>query len=563
MNKKALLILAVFAVAGCSEVQQEAQIPVKMIIETDMGNDIDDALALALALRAVDNGQVELLAVGCHKNCPTAAAFTDAVCTYYGHPEVPVAMSHTPVQEFTDYVDYTACEKDFAKTASEYAEPVALYRKILSAQPDKSVTFVSLGFGTTLAQLLESAPDEYSPLNGVDLVAQKTKGLSVMAGSYGEKKRSEYNVRNDIPAMQKVFAQWPTAIWQNPFEIGKQTMYPGALIEQNLGFYEPNPVVEAYKLYQQMPYDRPSWDILSVLYTIHPDLFTHSVAGTVTVDDEGYTWFTPDKGGKHIVLSATLDQPQAIMQAEQAMTLRYGQWAEQKKLICFDLDATLTDHRCPLEPANRALLDTLKQKYSLVMVCAGNCPRVYKQMGEYPIDILGNYGMQESTVENGEFKIVREDVFPADTAFFREQNDYLRAKYGYDKVIYGEPLEFHATGMVTMALLGTGAPVELKHKFDPDRAKRRVMYPEVCEIFKDYSVYIGGSSSFDFSAKQYNKYDAALRYAQEHGYTLDQVLFIGDDFADGGGDSHVRIKGMDYIWITDYTKAPEVLKFLY
>ena len=92
------------------------------------------------------------------------------------------------------------------------------------------------------------------------------------------------------------------------------------------------------------------------------------------------------------------------------------------------------------------------------------------------------------------------------------------------------------------------------------------MYPEVCEIFKDYSVYIGGSSSFDFSAKQYNKqynkYDASLRYATEHGYTLDQVLFIGDDFADGGGDSHVRIKGMDYIWITDYTKTPEILNFL-
>ena len=89
------------------------------------------------------------------------------------------------------------------------------------------------------------------------------------------------------------------------------------------------------------------------------------------------------------------------------------------------------------------------------------------------------------------------------------------------------------------------------------------MYPEVCEIFKDYSVYIGGSSSFDFSAKQYNKYDAAMRYATEHGYTEDQVLFIGDDFDDVGGDSHVRIKGMDYIKIVDYTRTPEVLKFLY
>lgn len=563
MRKQLISIIGLaFAVCSCTQSEQAVQAPLKMIIETDMGNDIDDALALALALRAVDNGEAELLAVGCHKNCPTAAAYTDAVCTFYGHPEIPVAMSITPVQEFSNYTDYSATEKDFVKSRTEYPEPVALYRKILASQPDGSVTFVSLGFGTTIAQLLESAPDEYSPLAGVDLIARKTRGLSIMAGSYGEKKRSEYNVRNDIPAMQKVFEKWPTAIWQNPFEIGKQTMYPGALIGQNLGYYEPNPVVAGYEAYQQMPYDRPSWDILSVLYPLRPELFTHSEKGTVTVDDEGYTWFTPDPEGKHIVLSATLDQPQALMKAEQDYTLRYGQWAEQKKLICFDLDATLTDHRCPLESAARQLLDTLKQKYDLVMVCAGNCPRVYKQMGEYPINILGNYGMQESTVENGELKIVREDVFPADTAFFLKQNGYLREKYGYTK-IYGDPVEFHKSGMVTLALLGTDAPLDLKHKFDPDRAKRRVMYPEVCEIFKDYCVYIGGSSSFDFSAKQYNKYAASMRYATEHGYSEDQVLFVGDDFGDGGGDSHVRINGMDYIWIKDYTKTPEILSFLY
>jgi inosine-uridine nucleoside N-ribohydrolase len=183
---------------------------------------------------------------------------------------------------------------------------------------------VSLGFGTTLAQLLESGPDNNSPLSGMDLVARKTRGLSVMAGSYGEKKRAEYNVVNDIPAMQKVFEQWPTAIWQNPFEIGKQTMYPGALIEQNLGYSEPNPVAEGYKLYKEMPYDRPSWDILSVLYPIHPELFTHSVPGTVRVDAEGYTWFEPAPDGRHIVLSATLDQPQALVNAEQDYTCAAG-----------------------------------------------------------------------------------------------------------------------------------------------------------------------------------------------------------------------------------------------
>ncbi len=320
--RKALIPLFITLLAGvcCTPSQKAESALPRLIIETDMGNDIDDALALALALRAVDNGQASLLAVGCHKKSATAAAFTDAVCTWYGHPEVEVAMSTTPVQEFSDYVDYTVCENDFQKSRTEYPEPVALYRRILASQPDKSVTFVSLGFGTTLAQLLDSGPDEYSPLAGVDLVKKKTAGLSIMAGSYGENKRAEYNVVNDIPAMQKVFAQWPTAIWQNPFEIGKQTMYPGAIIERNFGYSEPNPVVEAYKLYRQMPYDRPSWDILSVLYTVQPELFTNSVAGTVSVDDDGYTWFTPDDKGLHRVLSATLDQPQAIMKAEQDMT---------------------------------------------------------------------------------------------------------------------------------------------------------------------------------------------------------------------------------------------------
>jgi len=54
-----------------------------------------------------------------------------------------------------------------------------------------------------------------------------------------------------------------------------------------------------------------------------------------------------------------------------------------------------------------------------------------------------------------------------------------------------------------------------------------------------------------------------MRYAAEHGYVKDQILFVGDDFADGGNDSQIRLGGMDYILIDDYTKLPEKLHFLY
>jgi hydroxymethylpyrimidine pyrophosphatase-like HAD family hydrolase len=210
---------------------------------------------------------------------------------------------------------------------------------------------------------------------------------------------------------------------------------------------------------------------------------------------------------------------------------------------------------------SRALLDALGKRYHLVMCGAGNVARVFNQMGNYPIELIGNYGMMEAKVENGELVITKQIVTEVDKEFFLRETNRLREKYGYTEYA-GEPIEWHPSGMVTFALIGTKAKREDKHVFDPDRAKRRVMYPEVLEIFKDYTVFIGGSTSFDIVAKQYNKYDATMEYAKRHGYTKEQVLFFGDDMGDGGGDSHVRLGGMDYIHVLDYTRIAEMAAFL-
>ena len=232
-----------------------------------------------------------------------------------------------------------------------------------------------------------------------------------------------------------------------------------------------------------------------------------------------------------------------------------------KRLLCFDLDGTLTQHKSHMSQENKDLLQKLTEKYKVIMVGAGNAPRIYNQMEQFPIDIIANYGMQESAMMDGEFKIIREDTTVPDKEYFNRTCQYLREKYGYTEYAGGH-LEFHASGMVTFCLLGSGAKIEDKVVFDPDRSKRRVLYEEVCYLFPDHVVYIGGSSSFDFAPKQYNKYDAIMKYADEHGYSLEEILFVGDDFGDGGGDSHVRIKGMDYVQVDDYTKLPELLSFL-
>lgn len=306
--------------------------PVGLIIETDMGNDIDDAIALALAHKGMDEGMVDLLMVSNHKasekDCPSA--FIDMMNTYYAHPEVAVARCATPVvNKDRDYtapvveMDYPRC----GRYTGGYPEAVAEYRRILSGRPNHSVVIVSLGFAPALAQLLESGPDSYSRLSGRDLVKKKVKYLSIMAGSYGPddtipingaratyfdgfKKRAEYNVRKDIPSMQKVFDRWPTPIYQNPFELGTEVMYPGKAIWKRTG----NPMFDAYRSYKPQCYDRPSWDILSVAFVFRPDLFQVSDPVTVTVDDEGYTHVK--SGGSHRILILTEEQKALLKEYE-------------------------------------------------------------------------------------------------------------------------------------------------------------------------------------------------------------------------------------------------------
>lgn len=269
---------------------------------------------------------------------------------------------------------------------------------------------------------------------------------------------------------------------------------------------------------------------------------------------------TADFAMRHSVTYVSTDYPEGMKPLMDA--IRELKWKQEKKLICFDLDGTLTQHKTPLTAENRAVLDTLAKRYDLLMAGGGNCKRIYTQMGEYPIDILGNYGMEESRVVDGEFTMVREEKCPVDRKFFTKACNDLRKEYGYTAYA-GDPLEFHESGMVTFALLGTKADKAEKLRFDPDKIKRRIMFPKMQEIFRDYSVFIGGTTSFDITPKQYNKFDAVMRYAAEKGYTIDQILFVGDDFTDGGNDSQIRLGGMDYIQIDDFTRLAEKLRILF
>ena len=250
-----------------------------VIFETDMGNDVDDALAIDMLYKYNKQKRINLMAVMLNKEGEFPPKYIDLLNTWYGQKRIPIGVSPRADKSLVAGTNYTqvVCEKLnekgkplYKRSIKDYSKllsAVKLYRKLLAKTEDASVTIVSVGFSTNLALLLDTKADEYSPLTGKELVAQKVKRLVTMAGHIENPKYAEYNVVNDVAASLKKIE------------------------------------------------DRPTWDLTAVLYAVDPQQFFNiSPAGKIVVTDEGYTHYKQDAAGKHFYLFITPEQAKAILE---------------------------------------------------------------------------------------------------------------------------------------------------------------------------------------------------------------------------------------------------------
>jgi len=302
--KRALILLCLScAVLAAAE-------PVRIIFDTDMGNDVDDALALALLHSLESRGEARILAVTITKDNAWAPVFVDLLNTFYGRAGIPIGIvkggKTTGVGNYTHVVAGKTKPGGGPMYAhkltpeSQVPDATAVLRRTLAAQPDSSVVIVQVGFSTNLASLLDSGPDDASPLAGITLAKQKVKMLVAMAGNF-LMDMPEYNVMMDVPAAKRVFGDWPTHLVTSGFEIGLTTVYPVERLETDFRYTKEHPLVDAYRAYQKMPYREPLWDPTAALYAVRPDAgyFALSEPGEIRVDDQGRTSFHAGSGLRH------------------------------------------------------------------------------------------------------------------------------------------------------------------------------------------------------------------------------------------------------------------------
>lgn len=320
MKKSILTTIAML----CAVFTINAAQPVKVIFDTDMGNDVDDVVALDMFYKYLDAGKVDLLGIISSKREGGSVKFIDAMNTLYGYPNIPVGIVKTYPEEGyvcedkrLNYADYTVSKHNYKHTITDWdavEDGYKLIRKLLAAQEDKSVTFVTVGFSTNMARLLASKGDEYSPLDGKALMAQKANKVVIMAGNFHEKKK-EYNIYKDHYAAVRFVAECPVPMYFTDYALGHSTLYPYQTVESAFNYVENHPLVVSFNYYAKMPYNRPLWDPTAVLFAVegHKGFASLSKSGYVTVDQKSITDFTEDKGSNRYYYKVNDKQRAAIV----------------------------------------------------------------------------------------------------------------------------------------------------------------------------------------------------------------------------------------------------------
>lgn len=305
------ICLAVFLLF-CSTPVLTQRLPVAgakaVIFDTDMGPDYDDAGAIALLHAFADNGEARILATLASTGYEPVAAVLNVFNTYFKRPNIPIGVpkgsSALKIRDFQHWTDTLVANYPHQLKLNENAyDAVELYRKVLAAQPDNSVTIITVGFLTNLAGLFISVPDQYSSLSGKDLIQKKVKQLVCMAGRFPSGK--EFNVEKDAAASSLVFENWNTPILFSGYEIGAAIKTGLPLV--NSKSIHNSPVQDAFRISipksAQDSAGRMSWDETAVLVAIkgYQPWYKLQEGRIVIAPDGSNSWDLSQKGHFYLV----------------------------------------------------------------------------------------------------------------------------------------------------------------------------------------------------------------------------------------------------------------------
>lgn len=336
---RAVVAALVVGVASCSDNDAEPENPqskqgvANIILDTDLGNSTDDVFAMHAMFSYQAKGMCNVVAVMQNRKHEKSKDLLDRFMHFYKADSVPLGLVEgeqqffeiIPYYELVDSLkaDGTPLFESTGVPLSERLPAWKLYRKLLSEAKDNSITIVSIGFFTNLGLLIDSQPDEYSPLTGKELIRKKVHDLTVMGGCFSAvplrySTRSgtvaqflevEYNISGDVPLAKKVLEKWPTDLCIFPIEEGMR--YPSMHDEilKRYSWQKDSPIFQIYSHYDEWAkgdVGQYLWDLFAVLHPIlGEENFCDSPRGNIVIDEKGRTGFVENVNGNAVIIGTS------------------------------------------------------------------------------------------------------------------------------------------------------------------------------------------------------------------------------------------------------------------
>jgi HAD superfamily hydrolase (TIGR01484 family) len=226
-----------------------------------------------------------------------------------------------------------------------------------------------------------------------------------------------------------------------------------------------------------------------------------------------------------------------------------------KDLVAFDLDGTLAESKQPLqEPMGEALANLLDVAH-VAVISGGDWPQFEKQVASRlpkradrtKLWLMPTTGTKLYRFDD-EWRAVYAELFEEDEKqkILKAFDESLEATGFVPEQTWGERIEDRGS-QITFSALGQEAPIDAKHSWDPDFAKRKVIQADLRQRLPGLSINMGGATSIDITREGVDKAYGLKKLSDASGIALDKMMFIGDAIFPGGNDYPAEQLGLDVV----------------
>jgi hypothetical protein len=289
--------------------------PVKLIFDTDMDSDCDDVGALAMLHALADAGEVELLAAVASSHHAWSVPCIDAINTWYGRPDLPIGTPKGEAARSASKFAKVVAERfpHDLRSADQAEDAARLYRRVLMAQPERSVVIVTVGDLTNIADLLKLPAEDGLP-GGMELARTRARMWVCMGGNFigrpahDDLALTNNNFTGDKAGSLHAIRHWPTRLVFVGREIGSvpSGLKAGARLQQ---LPADHPVRVGYEAYfGGVAKDRHVADQTSVLYAVRGlrDYWEIEAEGFMDLQpDMTFTWSYAQDRHEHLLKRRT------------------------------------------------------------------------------------------------------------------------------------------------------------------------------------------------------------------------------------------------------------------